>query len=73
VILGVILGPVMEVQGRRALVGAEGDLSVFVGRPLTVVLLLVAIVALVLPYLPAILARLRGRRDGRKLVFGDED
>lgn len=73
VILGVILGPVMEVQGRRALVGAEGDLSVFVGRPLTVGLLLVAIVALLLPYLPAILARLRGRGDGRKLVFGDED
>jgi len=73
VILGVILGPVMEVQGRRALVGAEGDLSVFVGRPLTVALLLIAIVALILPYLPAILARLRGRRDGKKLVFGDED
>jgi putative tricarboxylic transport membrane protein len=73
VILGVILGPVMELQGRRALVGSGGDLSVFVGRPLTVVLLLVAIIALVLPYLPAIVARLRGRRDGHKLVFGDED
>jgi putative tricarboxylic transport membrane protein len=73
VILGVILGPVMELQGRRALVGSDGDLSVFVGRPLTVVLLIVAIVALVLPYLPAIIARLRGRKDGQKLVFGDED
>jgi putative tricarboxylic transport membrane protein len=73
VILGVILGPVMEVQGRRALVGAEGDLSVFFSRPLTIGLFTVAIVALVLPYLPAIVARLRGRRDGQKLVFGDED
>ncbi|WP_210494229.1 tripartite tricarboxylate transporter permease [Patulibacter sp. SYSU D01012] len=73
VILGVILGPVMEVQGRRALVGSGGDLSVFVSRPLTIVLLLVAVVALLMPYLPAIVARLRGRRDGRKLVFGEED
>jgi putative tricarboxylic transport membrane protein len=73
VILGVILGPVMELQGRRALVGSGGDLSVFVSRPLTVVLLIVAITALVLPYLPAIIARLRGRKDGQKLVFGDED
>jgi putative tricarboxylic transport membrane protein len=73
VILGVILGPVMELQGRRALVGSGGDLSVFVSRPLTVVLLLVAILALVMPYLPAIMARLRGRKDGQKLVFGDED
>jgi putative tricarboxylic transport membrane protein len=73
VILGVILGPVMELQGRRALVGSGGDLSIFVSRPLTVVLLIVAITALVLPYLPAIIARLRGRKDGHKLVFGDED
>jgi putative tricarboxylic transport membrane protein len=33
VILGVILGPLMEVQARRALVGSGNDLSVFVGRP----------------------------------------
>jgi putative tricarboxylic transport membrane protein len=57
VILGVILGPVMETQGRRALVGSGGDLDVFWSRPLTVVLLLLALAALIGP----IVARVRGR------------
>jgi putative tricarboxylic transport membrane protein len=54
VILGVILGPLMEVQARRALVGSGNDPSVFVGRPLTVVLLVIALAAFVVPNLPAL-------------------
>jgi putative tricarboxylic transport membrane protein len=69
VILGVILGPLMETQGRRALVGSGGDLGVFVSRPLTVVLLLIAFAALIVPHLPAIMARLRGG-DGGPGAFG---
>ena len=61
VILGVILGPLMETQARRALVGSGDDLGVFVGRPLTVVLLLIALAALVLPHVPAMV---RWRRTG---------
>ena len=60
VILGVILGPLMETQARRALVGSGNDLGVFVGRPLTVVLLVIALAAFVLPQLPAIMAWRRG-------------
>ena len=52
VILGVILGPLMETQARRALVGSGGDFDVFVSRPLTVVLLLIALAAFVVPNLP---------------------
>jgi putative tricarboxylic transport membrane protein len=44
----------MEVQARRALVGSGNDPSVFVGRPLTVVLLVIALAAFVLPNLPAL-------------------
>jgi putative tricarboxylic transport membrane protein len=51
VILGVILGPLMETQARRALVASGNDLDVFVSRPLTVVLLLFAIGALVAPFI----------------------
>jgi putative tricarboxylic transport membrane protein len=69
VILGVILGPLMETQGRRALVGSGGDLGVFVSRPLTVVLLLIAFAALIVPHLPAIMTRLRGG-DGGPAAFG---
>jgi putative tricarboxylic transport membrane protein len=67
VILGLILGPMMETQFRRALLLADNDLSVFVTRPLTLALLLLALVAIALPYLP----RLFRRRE--RLVLGDED
>jgi putative tricarboxylic transport membrane protein len=63
VILGVILGPLMEVQARRALVGSGNDLGVFVSRPLTVVLLLIAVALMIVPHLPAIARRLGFRED----------
>ena len=63
-ILGVILGPMMEAQFRRALQISQGDLTVFITRPISAILLLLAVAALVLPFLP----RLFGR--GHRLVFG---
>ncbi|MFG1607537.1 tripartite tricarboxylate transporter permease [Actinoplanes sp. NPDC049265] len=75
VILGLILGPMMELQFRRALLVSNGDMSVFFTRPLTVVLLALAVVAVLVPYLPRIVARLRGRgaEEPRKLVFAEDD
>ncbi|WP_306204953.1 tripartite tricarboxylate transporter permease [Actinoplanes sp. RD1] len=76
VILGLILGPMMEVQFRRALLVANGDLTTFVDRPLTAALLTLAVLAFVVPYLPRIIARLRGRpaeEEPRKLVFAEDD
>src|SRR5919106_117407 len=72
VILGVILGPLMEAQFRRALSISQGDPSIFVTRPLSLAILLLAFVALLLPYLPALISRLRGERpeNGRR-VFGE--
>ena len=76
VILGVILGPLMETQFRRALQISQGDPTVFVTRPLSLTILLLALVALLLPYLPALIKRLRGEpvEQGR-FIFGkgDED
>jgi putative tricarboxylic transport membrane protein len=74
-ILGAILGPELENQFRRALNIANGDLAVFLERPLTVVILVLALLALVLPYLPKLLALLRGRpvEGAGKLAFADED
>ena len=63
-ILGVILGPMLEQQFRTALQISNGDLTVFVTRPISAILLVTAVAALVLPYVP----RLMGR--GRRLVFG---
>jgi putative tricarboxylic transport membrane protein len=74
VILGVILGPLMEAQFRRALSISQGDLSVFVTRPLSLAILLLAFVALLLPYLPALVTRLRGERpESNRTVFGEGD
>jgi len=63
-ILGVILGPMLESQFRRALQISQGDMSVFVTRPISAILLLSAVIIVALPYVP----RLFGR--GQRLVFG---
>jgi putative tricarboxylic transport membrane protein len=76
VILGVILGPLMEAQFRRALQVSEGELTTFFTRPLSLAILVLALVALVVPYLPALVKRLRGERpDQGRMIFGggDED
>jgi putative tricarboxylic transport membrane protein len=76
VILGVILGPLMETQFRRALQVSQGDPTVFFTRPLSLTILILALVALLLPYVPALLQRLRGERpEQARTVFGggDED
>jgi putative tricarboxylic transport membrane protein len=74
IVLGVILGPLLETQFRRAMSIAQGDLSIFVTRPLSATILAFAVAALLVPYLPPIIARLRGRR-GRvdRLVFSDDE
>ena len=75
VILGVILGPLMESQFRRTLIVSDGDLGALFSRPLSLGLIGVAVVAIVLPHLPVLLARLRGRprpAHGR-LAFGEGD
>jgi putative tricarboxylic transport membrane protein len=59
VILGVILGPLMESQFRRTLIVSDGDLGAFVRRPLSIGLLAVAAIMVVAPHLPAIARRLR--------------
>ena len=74
VVLGVILGPMLEAQFRRAMSISQGDLSVFVTRPLSATILSFAVLALVIPYVPRIVARIRGRRaPAGRLVFGDSD
>ncbi len=64
-LLGFILGPMMEEYLRRALLIARGDASVFVRRPISAVLLLVALVALLGALGP------RARR-GRAVAFRAE-
>jgi putative tricarboxylic transport membrane protein len=61
VILGVILGPMMEAQFRRTMIASDGELSALVSRPLSIALIGLALLVLLVPYVPALVARLRGR------------
>ncbi|MDQ3059600.1 MAG: tripartite tricarboxylate transporter permease [Pseudomonadota bacterium] len=56
-LLGFILGPMMEEHLRRALLLSRGDWSVFVTRPISASLLALALLMLVIVLLPAIKQR----------------
>ncbi|VTZ59512.1 tripartite tricarboxylate transporter permease [Sinorhizobium medicae] len=60
VIIGMILGPLAEQQFRRAMTMSQGDLSVFVTRPISASLLALAFIALTAPI---VLSFLRSRRE----------
>src|SRR5436309_4098239 len=58
-LLGFVLGPLMEENLRRAMLIARGDVTVFFTRPISAVLLSTAIILLVIAALP----KIRRRRD----------
>jgi TctA family transporter len=58
-ILGFILGPMMEEQMRRAMMISFGDATVFVTRPLSAAFLIAAVVLMLVIALPS----LRAKRD----------
>lgn len=53
-LLGFVLGPMMEENFRRALLLSRGDFSVFVTRPLSLGLLIAALILVVIVTLPAV-------------------
>jgi TctA family transporter len=65
-LLGFVLGPLLEDHLRRALIISRGDLSIFIERPISAALLGLALVGLVLTVLPAI-------RRQREIVFTEEE
>jgi TctA family transporter len=65
-VLGFILGPMLEEHLRRALIISGGDPTVFLTRPISAGLLLLAVVAIVVVSLPAITRK-------REEVFVEDD
>ena len=59
-VVGLILGPMAEQQFRRAVSISEGDLSVFVTRPISAALLVLAVVAVAAPRILARSMTMRG-------------
>lgn len=70
-ILGVVLGPRIEQEFRRALAISQGDLTTFVTRPISLAILVVAALALFGPYLPVLWQRLHGGLPARRFAIGD--
>lgn len=64
-LLAFVLGPLLENHLRRALIVSHGDPTTFVTRPISLVLLVIAVVALVLAILPSV-------RRKREVVFQEE-
>ena len=50
-VLGLVLGPLAELQFRRAVAISEGDLSVFVTRPICLAFLIVSVATMAVPWL----------------------
>jgi TctA family transporter len=65
-LLGFILGPMMEENLRRALLLSRGDWTTFATKPLSAGLLLAALAMVVIVMLPSIKAK-------REEAFHDED
>ncbi|MBL9035009.1 MAG: tripartite tricarboxylate transporter permease [Rhodospirillaceae bacterium] len=65
-LLGFVLGPMLEEHLRRAMIISRGDPTVFVTRPLSLALLILAVGVLVVVLLPAIARK-------REKVFIEED
>lgn len=53
-LLGLVLGPMLEQNLRRAMLTGRGDPTIFLSRPISATLLAIALVCLVLMLLPAI-------------------
>lgn len=64
-LLGFVLGPLMEENLRRALLLSRGDLSTFVTSPISASLLAVSAVLLLLVMIPAV-------RSGREVAFHED-
>ena len=65
-LLGFVLGPMMEENLRRALLLSRGDPTVFFTRPLSLVFLAVSVILVVISLLPALTKK-------REQVFSDDD
>ncbi len=65
-LLGFILGPMLEEHFRRALLLSRGDLTTFFTSPISCTLLVLSAILLLLVILPSV-------RSGREVAFADDD
>jgi putative tricarboxylic transport membrane protein len=74
VVLGVVLGPLIEQEFRRSLLISVGNPAIFFTRPLSMVILILAFLSLLIPFAEILWKRYQARQ-GRAVAvptFGDE-
>ena len=71
-VLGLILGPMLEENFRRALIISSGDYGIFVARPITLVMLSAVVVYLGLPVIMWAWKHRRGAARAAQLPPGDQ-
>jgi TctA family transporter len=65
-LLGFVLGPLLEENLRRAMILSRGDPTTFITRPISAILLAISVAVLVIVFLPSI-------KKKREEVFVEED
>ena len=65
-LLGFVLGPLLEENLRRAMILSRGDPTTFVTRPISATLLFIALAVLIIVFLPSV-------KKKREEVFVEED
>lgn len=63
-ILGLVLGPLLELGIRRTLIASSGDFGVFIERPISLIILLITCVIVLWPLLSRLLRRNRAAMQG---------
>jgi putative tricarboxylic transport membrane protein len=62
-VLALVLGPMLETEFRRALVGSRGDWTVLVNRPMAATILALALLMILLPFIGRYWKMWRGQRE----------
>ena len=68
IVLGLVLGPMLETEFRRALIGSRGNWWVLVNRPMAAAILALALLMVLSPVIGRFLRSWRHQRSSRKVV-----
>jgi putative tricarboxylic transport membrane protein len=73
VLLGMVIGPLMEQELRRALAVSSGNIQIFLERPLALVFLAAALLSIAFSLLPYVLGNRNRRLAAAKFGTGEDD
>lgn len=69
IVLGIVLGPIAEEEFRRSLIISNGDLSIFLTRPITLSLLILSLILFILPLIASLKRLLKSSNNNFKKLI----